>query len=301
MKVIYSPQYFAPLGGHVFPMEKYRLIYEKLLKEGIITQSDVLSPPEASLEDIALVHTWSYISKLQQGKLSPLEEALLELPFSPQLFKASLLSAGGTILAAKIALKEGLGINIGGGFHHAFPEGGRGFCVFHDVAIGIRKLEQEKKVKKVLVVDCDLHQGDGTAYIFRKEANIVTFSIHEEANYPYPKQKSTYDLGLPTGVGDKEYLDALQEQLSLILEKFTPEIVFYLAGADPYIHDQLGGLNLTLTGLKQRDEIVFKNVKDFPLVITLAGGYAVKLEDTVTIHFNTLKEAIIRKGKLKEC
>ncbi len=280
------------LGEHVFPVEKYRIIYEKLLKMGAKRES-ILAPQPATEEDLLLVHTSKYLKKLKGGDLSPSEIMIMEIPFKPQLLGFALLHVGGTILATEIALEEGLAIHVGGGFHHAFPDHGEGFCVIHDVAVAFEKMRQKRKIQKAMVVDCDVHQGNGTAFIFSKRDDVFTLSIHQMDIYPADKPSSDLDIGLWSGDGDEKYLSMLGSHIPRIYGEFEPDLIFYLAGADPYKNDQLGGLNLTLEGLKERDRLVIGGARKLhiPLVILLAGGYAYDVEDTVAIHLNTIKEA----------
>ncbi|HZT70382.1 MAG TPA: histone deacetylase [Terriglobia bacterium] len=293
MRVIYSDQYDLNLGDHVFPSSKYRLVKEKLLEEGVIKREDIVEPPAATDEDVALVHDRNYIWKLKNGKLSYVEILRMEVPYSPELVKAVWLSAGGSILAGRMALEVGVGVNIGGGFHHAFPDHGEGFCVIHDVAIAIRRLQKDKLIERAMTVDCDVHQGNGTAAIFGGDHTVFTVSIHQENNYPYPKPPSNIDVNLPNGVQDTEYLAVLEDTLDQALAEFNPQILFYVAGADPYREDQLGGLKLTMQGLEFRDRMVFKKMreKNIPVVVTFAGGYARHVADTVRIHSTTVKIA----------
>jgi len=293
VKLVYSDQYDLNLGSHVFPSIKYRLVKEKLLSDGIAAAQDFVEPAPASDEDIALVHHREYLRKLQTGKLSYLEVLRLEIPYSPELIRAVWLCAGGSILAGRLALQDAVAANVGGGFHHAYPDHGEGFCVLHDVAIAIRRLQKDKAIERAMTVDCDVHQGNGTAAIFGGDHTVFTFSIHQENNYPYPKPPSTLDINLADGVEDDAYLHALGKGLDGALAEFTPDLILYIAGADPYRHDQLGGLRLTLEGLEQRDRLVFEKAKakKIPVAVTLAGGYARHVEDTVQIHTNTVRVA----------
>ena len=293
MKLVYSEQYDLNLGDHVFPSVKYKLTREKLLREGLARPEDFVEPEPATDEDVALVHHREYIRKLHTGKLSYLEILRLEIPYSPELIRAVWLCAGGSILAGRLALDEGAAVNIGGGFHHAFSDHGEGFCVLNDVAIAIRRLQEDKAIERAMTVDCDVHHGNGTADIFAGDGSVFTFSIHQENNYPYPKPPSSLDINLADGVADEEYLAALEEGLDKALKKFQPEILFYLAGADPYREDQLGGLKVSLEGLERRDRMLFEKAraKKIPVAVTLAGGYARHVEDTVKIHSSTIKVA----------
>jgi acetoin utilization deacetylase AcuC-like enzyme len=293
MKFVYSSQYDLNLGNHVFPSIKYRLIKEKLLRDGIASVEDIVEPRAASEDDIALVHSRDYIRKLQAGKLTYLEILRLEIPYSPELVRAVWLAAGGSILAGRLALQDGACANIGGGFHHAYADHGEGFCVLNDVAIGIRRLQSEKAIERAMTVDCDVHQGNGTAAIFAGDSCVFTLSIHQVNNYPYPKPPSTLDINLRDGVEDAEYLEELGKGLDQALGKFQPDLIYYVAGADPYRDDQLGGLKLSIEGLEKRDRLVFEKAraKNIPVAVTLAGGYARRVEDTVEIHANTIRVA----------
>ncbi len=293
MRLIYSDQYDLNLGNHVFPSVKYRLTKEKLLSDGVVRPEDIVEPKPVSDADVALVHHREYIRKLKTGTLSYLEILRLEIPFSPALVRAVWLCAGGSTLTGRLALEDDVAVNLGGGFHHAFPDHGEGFCVLHDVAIAIRCLQKEKTIAQAMTVDCDVHHGNGTAAIFGGDPTVFTFSIHQENNYPYPKPPSNLDINLEDSVEDDEYLAALEESLDKILAEFRPDVIFYLAGADPYREDQLGGLKLSLEGLEKRDRLVFEKAKGekIPVAVTLAGGYARKLEDTITIHSNTIRTA----------
>jgi acetoin utilization deacetylase AcuC-like enzyme len=315
-KLIYSDEYFLPIGQHVFPAEKYQRIHDRLLDTSSAEASDFLTPQPASDEDILLVHTAEYVHKLNTRTLSRQEEMQLEVPFSAELVKAFWLAAGGSILAADHALKDGMAVNVGGGFHHAFPDHGEGFCMIHDVAVAIRRMQKDGKIHTAMTVDCDVHQGNGTAAIFAgarasnqplpsvppstlnasgkvrsaKASDVFTISLHQANNYPPYKPPSSIDVDLPDGIGDDDYLAWLDNALSSGLRQFEPDLICYIAGADPYKEDQLGGLALSIDGLKKRDELVFKVAKTrgVPVMVSYAGGYARNVEDTVTIHCNTI-------------
>jgi acetoin utilization deacetylase AcuC-like enzyme len=289
-KLIYHQGYDLNLGAHVFPSQKFRLIKEKLLADGIATAADILTPEPADDEDVLRVHTPDYVRKLKNGTLSHAEILRMEVPYSVALVDACWLAAGGSILAGQRALVDGAASNIGGGFHHAYPDHGEGFCVLHDVAVAIRRLRFDGAIEQAIVVDTDVHQGNGTAAIFGGDESVYTLSIHQEHNYPSPKPPSTVDINLPDGVGDEDYRAILEEHLQRAFNDFTPQILFYVAGADPYCEDQLGGLALTIDGLKRRDALVFDYARrnSVPVVTTLAGGYARNLQDTVQIHVNTI-------------
>jgi acetoin utilization deacetylase AcuC-like enzyme len=287
MKLIYSDGYDLNLGAHVFPSQKYRLIRDRLAGEGY----EFVAPEPASDEDLLLVHGRGWITRLRQGTLHEGELLRLEIPWSQQMADAFSLAAGGTALAARYALQEGSAFNVGGGFHHAFPNHGEGFCAIHDVAVAIRKLQQEKLLERVLVVDVDVHQGNGTAAIFANDESVFTLSIHQLNNYPQFKPPSDIDVNLEDGVGDEEYLQLLDQAVEKALSRFDPQLLMYIAGADPYKEDQLGGLALTIDGLAERDRLVFSIARHrkIPICVSLAGGYARRVEDTVTIHANTAK------------
>ncbi len=287
MKLIYDDGYDLNLGAHVFPSQKYRLIRDRLAAEGY----EFIAPEPASDEDLLLVHGRGWITRLKQGTLHEGELMRLEIPWSQRMADAFCLAAGGSTLAARSALRDGSAFNIGGGFHHAFPNHGEGFCAIHDVAVAIRKLQQEKLIERALVVDVDVHQGNGSAAIFSNDASVFTLSIHQLNNYPYFKPPSDIDVNLEDGVGDDEYLQQLDQAVEKALSRFDPQLLMYVAGADPYKEDQLGGLALTIDGLMERDRLVFSIARHrkIPICVTLAGGYARKVEDTVTIHANTAK------------
>lgn len=314
-KLVYSDQYYLPIGAHVFPAKKYRLIHERLLKERIAEPADFIEPKPADDYDILLVHTPEYVRKLKNGALTPQEEFALEVPYSPELVNAFWLAAGGSILAAECALRDGIGFNVGGGFHHAFPDHGEGFCMINDVAVAIRRLQKDGKIERAMTVDCDVHQGNGTAAIFGgkagraaplpssstkaadesdAEADVFTISLHQEHNYPSLKPASSIDVNLPDGTRDDDYLQWLDNALSSGFRRFAPDLLCYIAGADPYKEDQLGGLALTIEGLKRRDELVFRvaQARGVPVMVSYAGGYAKRVEDTVTIHCNTVVAAL---------
>ena len=292
-KLVYHSRYNLDLGAHVFPAQKYRLVRDGLVAKGIADPADIVAPEPAGDDDVLRVHTPEYVEKLKRGTLSPSEQMRLELPYSPQIVEAFWLAAGGSILAARCALQDGLGVNLGGGFHHAYPGHGEGFCMLHDVAIAIRRMQADRAAARVMVVDADVHQGNGTAFIFAGDPTVFTLSIHQERNYPAPKPPSDLDINLEDGTGDEDYLRALAAGLGESLARITPDLIFYLAGADPYREDQLGGLRLTLAGLRQRDDLVFGEAqrRGVPVAVTLAGGYARNTEDTVRIHMNTVLAA----------
>ncbi len=292
-KLTYHPGYDLNLGSHVFPSRKYRLIRERLMDEGFAGPEDFQEPEAASDEQILLVHDSGWVRRLRDCTLAYAEFVKLEIPWSRQTAGAFWLAAGGSILAARNALRDGMGFNLGGGFHHAFRAHGEGFCALNDIAIAIRALQNEGLIQRALVVDCDVHHGNGTAAIFANDPTVATLSIHQLDNYPTEKPPSTVDIDLPNLVGDEEYLGLLNESCERLLSAFEPNLVLYVAGADPYREDQLGGLALSIAGLKRRDALVFELARKHgaPVAVVLAGGYAREVNDTVTIHCNTVKAA----------
>jgi acetoin utilization deacetylase AcuC-like enzyme len=292
-KLIYDHRYDLNLGAHVFPSQKYRLVHDALLEQGIASKEDFQAPAPATDDDILLVHGNEYVHKLKTNTLSQMEKLRLEIPWSKELIAACWLAAGGSILAGQCALADGFAANIGGGFHHAYPNHGEGFCAIHDVAVAIRRLQRDRTIETAMVIDTDVHHGNGTAAIFAGNSSVFTFSIHQENNYPYPKPASNIDVDLQDGVDDQEYLGLLATNLQRAFKEFNPGLIFYVAGADPYREDQLGGLALTLDGLSRRDAMVFDYARghNIPVAITLAGGYARRVSDTVRIHVNTIVAA----------
>jgi acetoin utilization deacetylase AcuC-like enzyme len=292
-KLIYHERYDLKLGVHVFPSQKYRLVHDKLLADKVATPDDFLAPAAASDADVLRVHSQDYVYKLKNGSLTDAEILRMEIPYSKELVEACWLAAGGSILAGQRALADGWSASVGGGFHHAYADHGEGFCVIHDVAVAIRRLQFDRAIETAVVVDTDVHQGNGTASIFGGDGDVFTLSIHQENNYPYPKPPSTVDIDLPDGIGDDDYLSILEKHLRVAFRDFAPQILFYVAGADPYREDQLGGLALTMDGLARRDALVFDYARrnKVPVAITLAGGYARRVEDTVQIHVNTILAA----------
>ena len=292
MNVLYSARYHVDIGLHVFPTEKYRLVLARLLESRVLEPSDVIEPQSATWEELALVHTGAYLRKLRDGTLTPEDLAELELPWSPGMVEAFRLMVGGTIEAARLAYTQEIACHLGGGLHHAFPNHGEGFCPFNDVAVAVRVL-QSRDIERHAIVDLDVHHGNGTAFIFEADPSVFTFSMHQQHNYPMWKPRGSLDVGLPDGAGDARFLDELERALPKILAHH-PDMVFYLAGADPFQDDQLGGLRLTCDGLRQRDRMVIEAVRgaSLPLVITLAGGYARRVQDTVAIHGATIEEAV---------
>ena len=319
-KLVYSEKYFLPIGEHVFRADKYRLIVERLMQNGWADKSDLLEPSPASESEVMLVHSPHYVNKLMEGSLSAREELQMEIPYSPHVVDTFMLHAGGSILAAERALRDGVCFNVGGGFHHAFPDHGEGFCMINDIAVAIRALQKRGLIQRAMTVDVNVHQGNGTASIFSKPApnspalpsaspptihgvrgallqgvsrDVFTISLHQENNYPFVKPPSSIDVNLPDGCSDDEYLAWLDNALSSGLRQFEPQLICYVAGADPFREDQLGGLNLTLDGLKRRDDLLFRvaRAREIPVMVMYAGGYAIHVEDTVSIHCNTVLAA----------
>jgi len=290
-RIFYSPYYYADIGeNHVFPIKKFELVRDRLLNDGTLQTSEIVEPQPAKIEDVLLVHTEDYITRLRNGTLTTREIRRLGLPWSKSLVRRSFLACSGTINAARHALKNGVASNLAGGTHHAFPDRGEGFCVLNDVAVTIRVLQKENLAQRFLIVDCDVHQGNGTAYIFKDDVNVFTFSMHGAKNYPLFKEKSTLDIELPDKTGDAEFLEILDETLPRIFQP-NLDLVFYLGGADPFEKDKLGRLGLTIEGLRRRDEAVLSFAKDkkIPIVTTMSGGYAQDINDTVEIHCNTIR------------
>jgi acetoin utilization deacetylase AcuC-like enzyme len=322
--LIHREGFYLPFGkAHVFPGVKYKLIRERLIANGIATDASFQSAERIDLADVLRVHEAGYVDRLINGTLDPSEIRRMELPYSKNLVEATLLGCGGTLLAARLALQHGIAMSIGGGFHHAHPDHGEGFCMLHDVAIALHRLLHDSVITSALVVDLDVHQGNGTAAIFPPmpaerafdqtlvcgslagpgtpgEDGVFTLSIHQRNIYPAYKPPSSIDVHLDNAVEDADYLEALEKALSLSLEKFRPDLIAYVAGSDPYYDDKLGGLGLTIEGLRERDLRVFQfaQKKSVPIFSVFAGGYARQLEDTVTIHSNTVLAAMeVFKGK----
>jgi acetoin utilization deacetylase AcuC-like enzyme len=293
LPIVWHEAYEIDLGPHVYPTAKYRLVKEQLLAEGTIAQADVRRPEPAGDADLLLVHDPAYVERIVAGRFSPEAERLLEVPFSPALRTAARLAVGGTMLAGRLARERGMAVHVGGGFHHAFADHGEGFCLLNDVAIAIRALQQEGTIRRAAVIDADVHHGNGTAAIFAGDPDVFTLSIHQEYNYPAMKPPSDRDIGLEDRAGDDRYLAQLRRHLPEVFEWHHPDLVFYLAGADPYRDDQLGGLALTLDGLRERDALVIGAAARArsAVAVTLAGGYARRLADTVEIHCGTVRTA----------
>jgi acetoin utilization deacetylase AcuC-like enzyme len=290
-RIFYSPYYYADIGeNHVFPIRKFELVRNKLIEEGTLQSSEIFEPLPAEIEDVLLVHTEDYISRLRGGNLTAKEIRKLGLPWSKSLVRRSFLATSGTINAAKHALKNGVASNLAGGTHHAFPDRGEGFCVLNDVAVAVEVLRREDLAQRFLIIDCDVHQGNGTAFIYKNDETVFTFSMHGAKNYPLFKETSNLDIELPDKTSDGEYLETLNEALPRIF-LHNPDIVFYLGGADPFEKDKLGRLSLTMNGLMKRDEAVlsFAEEREISIVTVMSGGYAQDIDDTVEIHCNTIR------------
>ena len=283
----YSPGYEIPLpDGHAFPMGKFLALRQILERDGLITAGDVVEPQEARWSDLALTHTPSYLQKLRTGSFERTEIRRLGLPWSPALVRRSRLAVRGTLNAAWMALEDGMAANLAGGTHHAFPDHGEGFCVLNDLGVAVRTLRRGGGIGRALVIDLDVHQGNGTAAVFATDPDTFTFSMHGEGNYPFPKTQSDLDVGLPDGTSDSIYVDALNRHLPEAFEQAQPDIVFYLAGVDVMEGDRFGRLALTLTGLEMRDRIVIDMTRDWdvPMTLLLSGGYAKSPEATAELH-----------------
>jgi acetoin utilization deacetylase AcuC-like enzyme len=298
-RLVFHEDYDLHIGEHVFPTKKYQWLHDRLVRTRFAAADDFLTPASATDEDILLVHDPEWVAKLRSGTLTYQDILRLEIPYSRQMVDAFWLAAGGTILAARQALECGVGFNIGGGFHHAFPGHGEGFCAINDVAVAIRRLQRDGAIRRAMVVDCDVHHGNGTAAIFTNDQSVFTLSIHQLNNYPSEKPPSSLDINLPDGIGDTDYLHRLGNGYRAALTMFKPELLIYVAGADPYFEDQLGGLSLTFDGLRERDRLVIWTALSHgvPVAIVLAGGYAESVEDTITIHANT---AAVARDVLKD-
>jgi len=291
MRVFYTPRYYAEIGdNHIFPIRKFELVRDKLLAEGTLNTSEIHEPSPASVEDVLRVHTEAYVSRLREGTLTDKEIRRLGLPWSESLVQRSFYAVGGTIAAALNSLDTGYASNLAGGTHHSFSDRGEGFCVLNDVAIAIRTLRARNLITRAAIVDCDVHQGNGTATIFADDSETFTFSMHGKNNYPLFKATSNLDVELPDGTNDEEYLDALSNSLQVVFAH-EPDLVFFLAGADPFAGDKLGKLGLTIEGLRLRDTTVLRACyeREVPVTTVMSGGYGKRIEDTVEIHCNTVR------------
>lgn len=289
-----SARYLIPLPeGHRFPIAKYALLRDHALADGLVAPECMHEPARAARDDVRLVHTEDYVARFAAGRLSEAEQRRIGLPWSEALVERSFRAVGGTCEAAAAALERGVAMNLAGGTHHAFPDHGEGFCVFNDVAVAVRRLQRAGLVRRAAVVDLDVHQGNGTHAVFAGDASVFTFSMHGGRNYPFRKVPGTLDVELDDGAGDDTYLDALAHHLPRVIAAAAPDLVLFLAGADPHEHDRLGRLRLTFDGLARRDAMVLELCREvgIPVAITIAGGYGTRVEDTVRVHLNTLRVA----------
>ena len=297
MIAFYTDHFVLPLpDGHSFPMTKYSRLRERIVSEGIVRGDELRVPEAASREQLLLVHTPRYVDAVLAGTLDAREQRRIGFPWSPAMAERARRSVGATIAAARQALTDGVSANLAGGTHHGFPDHGEGYCVFNDVAVASRVLQQQHGIARILVVDLDVHQGNGTAASFSEDPTVFTFSMHAASNFPFRKERSDLDVELPDGTGDMAYLDALDASLEIAVERANPDFVFYVAGADPYEGDRLGKLALTIEGLRERDRRVFDKVRGFggsgvPCVVTMAGGYCADIDIIALIHSNTIEEA----------
>ena len=291
--LVHSDRYACDIGPHVFPTQKYAAVVAALAADGSLDAVERLESVAASREELLAVHTAEYLDDLEGLRVTS-RTMWSELPLTAEIVTAYTFAAGGTIAAAREALARGAGIHVGGGFHHAFADRAEGFCYLNDLAVAARAMQREGKARRIAIVDLDVHQGNGTARIFAGDPDVFTFSMHGERNYPFRRERSTLDVELPDGCGDAEYLDRLDRHLGAVLDEAAPELVVYLAGADPYRHDRFGRLGLGLAGLRARDRAVFLACRrrGLPVVLTLAGGYARELDDIVEIHCGTVAEGL---------
>ena len=294
MKIFYSDHYVLPLpAGHRFPMQKYAMLRQRVQQAGLAGRDALQLAPAASDAQILHAHDARYLARVKAGELSPEEQRRIGFPWSPEMVERSRRSSGATLAAARCALEEGVGINLAGGTHHAFRDRGEGYCVLNDSAIAALALQAEGKVGRAVILDCDVHQGNGTAAILADDPTVFTFSIHGANNFPFEKQASDLDIELPDRTGDRDYLAALEAGVCHALSAAQPDLAIYLAGADPFEGDRLGRLAVTKAGLEARDRLVFELCKtaSVPVCIAMAGGYARRIEDSVDIHFTTVRTA----------
>jgi acetoin utilization deacetylase AcuC-like enzyme len=294
VKLFYTDHFTLPLpDGHRFPIEKYGLLRQRIVAEGIAAPDDLVVPDPATDAELLRVHEREYVERVIGGQLTAREVRRIGLPWSPSLVERSRRSCGATQHACRQALQDGVAANLSGGTHHAYPGRGEGFCVFNDCAVAARAVQAEGLARRILILDCDVHQGNGTAAIFKGDATVFTFSIHGEKNFPFHKEESDLDIPLEDGTEDESYLTALEAGLRQVLGKADADLAVYLAGADPYRHDQFGRLHLSKAGLAQRDRMVFQycRVRALPVAVVMGGGYAPKIHDIVDIHMQTVRLA----------
>lgn len=294
MKVFYHDLFTFPLPEkHRFPVEKYARLREAILADKIVPPENLLVSDPATDEQLSLAHDRDYIDKMKHGRLGENEIRKIGFPWSPQLVERARRSVGSTISACRAALADGIAVNLAGGTHHAYRDRGEGFCIFNDAVVAARLMQSEGRAKRIVILDCDVHQGNGTANILANDSTIFTFSIHGANNYPFAKEESDLDIPLPDGVGDKEYLAALSEGLNNAIKTIDADLVIYLAGADAFVDDRLGRLSLTKEGLATRDEILLSYCRaaGLPVAIVMGGGYAPEIQDIVDIHLSTVRIA----------
>jgi acetoin utilization deacetylase AcuC-like enzyme len=294
LKIFYTDSFAIALPeDHRFPISKYALLRKRLIDSNLFKPQDFYIPHAATTVEITRAHDPDYLHRVKNGELTAREVRRIGLPWSPELFERARRSAGATVEACFTALDEAIAVHLGGGTHHAFSDQGQGYCVFNDGAIAARSLQAEKHIQRLLILDCDVHQGNGTAAILRNDLSVFTFSIHGKNNFPYHKEKSDLDIALDDGAGDSIYLEELHKGIKEALKRAKAELVIYLAGADPYADDRFGRLALSKEGLAERDRMVFRYCHEagLPVAVTMAGGYAPNIEDTVDIHFQTVQIA----------
>lgn len=295
MRLFYTDRYVLPLPpGHTFPMSKYRLLRERVEASGLLLPGELTEPPSATDEQLLRSHDAEYVRRATHGELTREEMTRIGFPWSPGMIERSRRSSGATVEACRAALADGVGVNLAGGTHHAFRDHGEGYCVFNDTVVAVRQVQAEGRVRRAVVIDLDVHQGNGTAAVCRLDPSIYTFSMHGAKNYPTRKERSDLDIELPDRTGDRDYLDALVPALGRAFDESRPDLAVYLAGADPFENDRLGRLALTKAGLSERDRVVFDACRaaGLPLAVTMAGGYAKDVTDTVDIHWQTVERAI---------
>lgn len=293
MRAFTSARYTVSLGNHSYPMDKYRLVAERLVNDQTLSPDELLEPEAVPLDDVLRVHTPDYVHAFINGTLERKAQLRLGLPWSPELVRRAFAVIGGTYGAARAALEDGVAANLAGGTHHAFADHGEGYCIFNDHVVVLRRLREEGFAQRVLIVDLDVHQGNGTAVLCQDDADVFTFSMHSERNYPARKERSSWDIGLPDGTTDEQYLDILTRALAQILERFRPDLILYQAGVDVLAGDRFGKLALTMAGVGERDRLVceFAHRTSLPLVVTLGGGYARDINQIVEAHCQTIRMA----------